>query len=386
VTPGLRRRVARAGFLGVWLLAWSGPAPAHGQSVLERSPNLHGGWTGLSGTAYFNVVHRFNQGGPPERRIQNRPTFLLAFAAAESVLAGVQYATRSALEAGVPNEWEPFVRAAVLSQGAAPADAAAQLSWNAAMRSFDVELTVARQQGPLRLLAAVRALQRSGATGSDAAGRARGWGEAALVPAVGAAVRLHQHVAISADAARSPVSSGAGSARPAVWGLGVQFSLPATPHSLSLHASNADATTGHAASRAAAETRWGFEFTMPITLARYFGGRPRSAAGDRAGAVPGAVPDAAVGGHVLHSGDTIVVRAHLHNLRFMPDTLRIPAGTVVEWRNDDPLPHTVTAQDGSWDSGEIAPGAVWRFRFATPGSFDVVCTPHPFMRAVVIVE
>jgi plastocyanin len=59
---------------------------------------------------------------------------------------------------------------------------------------------------------------------------------------------------------------------------------------------------------------------------------------------------------------------------------------VVEWKNDDPLAHTVTADDGSWDSGLIQPGATWRRTFDRPGTYPFHCTPHPFMKGVVVVR
>ncbi len=48
--------------------------------------------------------------------------------------------------------------------------------------------------------------------------------------------------------------------------------------------------------------------------------------------------------------------------------------------------HTVTADDGSWDSGDVQPGATWRRTFDRPGTYPYHCTPHPFMQAVVVVE
>jgi hypothetical protein len=49
--------------------------PAQGQSVLERTPNLSAGWTGTTGTVYFNFLHRFwkvDAGG--QDKIVNSPT------------------------------------------------------------------------------------------------------------------------------------------------------------------------------------------------------------------------------------------------------------------------------------------------------------------------
>jgi plastocyanin len=48
--------------------------------------------------------------------------------------------------------------------------------------------------------------------------------------------------------------------------------------------------------------------------------------------------------------------------------------------------HTVTAADGSFDSGYLDQGDTWTHTFETPGSFEYSCLPHPWMRAKVIVE
>jgi plastocyanin len=329
-------------------------APASAQSALERPPNLHGGWTGTAGVLHFNFVHRFNHSGPPERQVQNRPTFLMAGSPMADVLAGVHYTTRSALRARSPNEWEPFARMSVLTQGEnAPADAAVQLSWNSAASSLDGELALNRRFGAVRVLSGTRVLSR------DAAASA-----VSVAVLGGAVIRLHEQAAIAADAVRRLRQD----ARTA-WGVAIQLRVPTTPHTLSLHATNVDATTSHSASFGADRVRWGFEFTVPVTPARY-----RTALRAQAIAAP------------TTSDDSVTVRVRMHNLAYAPDTIRIRAGTVVAWHNEDPLPHTVTAVDGSWDSGEIAPGQVWRYRFDRPGRFDIICTPHPFMRAVLIVQ
>src|SRR5215212_7423596 len=61
------------------------PAGVRAQSLLDRPPNLSGGWVGSSGQLYFNFLHRFIAGSAPERKLTNVPTFTLA--------AGLPYAT-----------------------------------------------------------------------------------------------------------------------------------------------------------------------------------------------------------------------------------------------------------------------------------------------------
>ncbi len=69
------------------------------------------------------------------------------------------------------------------------------------------------------------------------------------------------------------------------------------------------------------------------------------------------------------------------------NVLTIKAGTTVTWTNeDDQALHTVTAVDGSFDSGFLGVGESWSYTFDTPGEYEYLCTPHPWMRAKVIVE
>ena len=68
---------------------------------------------------------------------------------------------------------------------------------------------------------------------------------------------------------------------------------------------------------------------------------------------------------------------------YEPADITVKAGQAVKWHNDGQEPHTVTADDNSFDSGSMAHGADWQYTFAKPGQFAYHCTPHPWMKAVV---
>jgi plastocyanin len=84
------------------------------------------------------------------------------------------------------------------------------------------------------------------------------------------------------------------------------------------------------------------------------------------------------------SGAFIVIR----NFAFHPDTLRVARGTRVTWVNCDANadPHTTTADGGAWNSPFITPGTTYQRVFDQVGTFSYHCTPHPFMKATVIVQ
>lgn len=68
------------------------------------------------------------------------------------------------------------------------------------------------------------------------------------------------------------------------------------------------------------------------------------------------------------------------------NVLTVKAGTTVSWVNQDDQQHTVTAVDGSFDSGFLTQGEVFSHTFDTPGEYEYFCMPHLWMRAKVIVE
>jgi plastocyanin len=71
---------------------------------------------------------------------------------------------------------------------------------------------------------------------------------------------------------------------------------------------------------------------------------------------------------------------------YAPPEIRVSPGDTVTWRNRDAAPHTVTADNGGFDSGEFARGATYRRRFDRAGTFAYFCAVHPNMRGSVTVR
>jgi plastocyanin len=69
-----------------------------------------------------------------------------------------------------------------------------------------------------------------------------------------------------------------------------------------------------------------------------------------------------------------------------PVTVVIGVNNTVTWTNDDSAPHTVTADDGSFNSGNIAPTGTFTFTFTTPGTYKYHCIYHPWMVATLVVK
>ena len=75
----------------------------------------------------------------------------------------------------------------------------------------------------------------------------------------------------------------------------------------------------------------------------------------------------------------------IKNMAFNPVSLSISTGTTVTWVNNDTTAHTVTADDGSFNSGTIATGAKFTWTFSTAGTFAYHCTLHTEMTGTVVV-
>lgn len=70
---------------------------------------------------------------------------------------------------------------------------------------------------------------------------------------------------------------------------------------------------------------------------------------------------------------------------FVPTTLTVTAGSTVTWTNQDDDPHTVVAGGGAFRSQALGNGGVFSFTFPAAGTFDYVCSIHPFMHGTVVV-
>jgi plastocyanin len=71
---------------------------------------------------------------------------------------------------------------------------------------------------------------------------------------------------------------------------------------------------------------------------------------------------------------------------FSPATLTIAVGSTVIWKNTSQVAHTVTSDDGTFDSGDLPAGATFRYTFTTPGTFHYTCAYHPWMTGTIIVQ
>ena len=68
---------------------------------------------------------------------------------------------------------------------------------------------------------------------------------------------------------------------------------------------------------------------------------------------------------------------------YEPAEVTVKAGEAVTWKNSGQQAHTVTAEDGSFDSGAKNPGQEWSYPFSKAGTFTYKCTQNPAMKGTV---
>jgi plastocyanin len=343
----------------------AGGGRAGAQSTLDSPPNLSN-WVAVAGGLQFNLLHRFSIGPAPSHKLQNAPTLSFAYGMTPWLSVGVNYASASEVVQAYPNEWEFLARLAPFTQdGGAPVDMYLQAGYNDAAESLDGQLLVARRMGPVRAVGGLGLLEDALRAGSTRA-----------TVAAGATVRVHGLIGLTADASTFANRDGS---EDIAWSAGVNVGVSGTPHTMSLHATNVASRTLQGIARGTGVTRYGFEYTIPISVGRFF---------SRAGLdPPGISPLRSVryqAGERSRPAKPVVV--DIRSLRYSKGKIEIEAGTTIEWRNRDPLAHTVTSDSEAFDSGEIRPEGRWSHTFTTPGTYTYHCTPHPAMKATVVVR
>jgi YVTN family beta-propeller protein len=75
----------------------------------------------------------------------------------------------------------------------------------------------------------------------------------------------------------------------------------------------------------------------------------------------------------------------IRNFAFEPAQITVKAGQRVSWQNDDGAPHGVVFKDGGTGIDLLLPGKTFARTFDKPGTYDYVCSVHPYMTARVTV-
>lgn len=76
------------------------------------------------------------------------------------------------------------------------------------------------------------------------------------------------------------------------------------------------------------------------------------------------------------------------NYSFHPGTLTVKAGSTVTWVNKDDDVHTIKSTDGpeAFNSPALDSGSRFGFTFQHAGTYHYVCSVHPYMHGVIVVQ
>jgi plastocyanin len=70
---------------------------------------------------------------------------------------------------------------------------------------------------------------------------------------------------------------------------------------------------------------------------------------------------------------------------YIPSPAEVRVGATVEWRFVDQNPHTVSADDSSFDSTPRSRGKTFTHTFTSAGTVNYHCSIHPEMHGTVVV-
>jgi amicyanin len=74
----------------------------------------------------------------------------------------------------------------------------------------------------------------------------------------------------------------------------------------------------------------------------------------------------------------------IQNFSFNPGELNIKKGDTVTWTNQDAMFHRISGT--GFQSDPFNKGQSFSFTFNTAGTFDYICSIHPFMKGKIIVS
>ena len=86
------------------------------------------------------------------------------------------------------------------------------------------------------------------------------------------------------------------------------------------------------------------------------------------------------------AGDSNSKSVSIASMSFGPSSTTVTKGATVTWTNNDYTTHTVTADDNSFNSGNLGYGGTFSHTFSNTGTFTYHCSIHPGMTGSVVVN
>jgi plastocyanin len=121
-----------------------------------------------------------------------------------------------------------------------------------------------------------------------------------------------------------------------------------------------------------------------------YGGYPMSSYGSTHGTTPASNYGDTNSGYSTQSSTSATTApanvVTIYDGFFQPTQITVPVGASVKWMNLGSHKHTVSSDNGQWDSGNIEPGGNYSHTFTEAGTFPFHCRIHSQMRGVVVVQ
>ena len=96
-----------------------------------------------------------------------------------------------------------------------------------------------------------------------------------------------------------------------------------------------------------------------------------------------AAPEGEAGGE---TAATATDKVAIVDFQYKPEAVEVKVGTTVTWTNEDDFAHTATANDKSFDTGNLDKGQTGTATFDKAGTFKYICTIHNSMVGTVVVK
>ncbi len=79
----------------------------------------------------------------------------------------------------------------------------------------------------------------------------------------------------------------------------------------------------------------------------------------------------------------------IKDFAYAPEAIKVKVGDKVTWTNQDSAKHDVVMDDDAAEgpnSELLAKGESYSYTFTKAGTYEYHCSPHPYMKATVVVE
>ncbi|WP_299374245.1 cupredoxin domain-containing protein [uncultured Tateyamaria sp.] len=85
----------------------------------------------------------------------------------------------------------------------------------------------------------------------------------------------------------------------------------------------------------------------------------------------------------LRAAAPVVHDVAIKSFAYEPAVVRVHVGDMIRWTNHDVAPHTASADEFGWDTGEIVKGGTGKITVTEDMKKSYFCAFHPHMRGSI---